>query len=130
MSMMRNFLSRLVLICVLLSMSVGCIGPMNATARVRTWNREIENRWMGELVYTLFRVPYGGYYTVLFLSDVIIWNSIEFWGGTNPIDPPDPERLEKIKELDARRHGSGVVEDEQPEETDEPQKPDEMESGG
>ena len=48
-----------------------------------------------------------------FLSDVIVWNSIEFWGGDNPIDPVDPERLIAVKELDARRHGPGTEEAEE-----------------
>ncbi len=84
----------------------GCFGPMSATGRLKTWNREIENRWAGQGVYLLLRVPYGGVYGLVFLSDVIVFNAIEFWGGQSPIDPVSPERLLYLKELDARRHGS------------------------
>jgi hypothetical protein len=85
----------------------GCIGTMSATSRVKTWNREIENRWAGEGVYVLMRLPYGGIYGLLFLSDVLFFNAIEFWGGENPIDPVDPARLQRLREIDARRHGPG-----------------------
>jgi hypothetical protein len=101
-------MKRKILVTALLGVMIfmaGCIGPMNATSRVKTWNREIENRWGGELVYVLFSIPYGGVYGVLFLSDVILWNSIDFWGGENPIDRVDPARIQALRELDKERHG-------------------------
>jgi len=87
--------------------SSACIGPMNATGRLKTWNREIENRWTGEGAYLLLRMPYGGVYGLVFLSDVLVFNAIEFWGGENPVEPVAPERLERVRQLDAQRHGSG-----------------------
>ena len=105
----------------LLTTIVGCIGPMNATMRVRTWNREIENRWLGEGAYILLKVPYSGVYGLLALSDLLVFNSIEFWGGQNPIDPTDPARLKAVQELDTKRHGGGSkdVDDDSMEKTEE-----------
>ena len=103
---MKRILLATVLLGVMLFTS-GCFGPMSATGRLKTWNREIENRWAGEVVYLGLRVPYGGVYGLVFLSDVVVFNSIEFWGGQNPIGPVSPERLLYLRELDARRHGSG-----------------------
>ena len=91
----------------------GCIGTMSATSRVKTWNREIENRWAGQGVYILLRLPYGGIYGLLFLSDVLFFNSIEFWGGNNPVDPVDPQRLLAVRELDRERHGWGNREEQE-----------------
>ena len=85
----------------------GCFGSMNATARLKTWNREIENRWAGEATFLLLRVPYQGVYGVVAISDLLLFNSIEFWTGQHPIDPVSPERRVALKELDARRHGGG-----------------------
>ena len=82
-----------------------CIGPMNTTSRLKTWNREIENRWGGEVVFLLLQVPYGGIYTLTFLSDILVFNSIEFWGGDNPVAPVSMDRLEAVKALDEQRHG-------------------------
>ena len=84
-----------------------CIGPMNATIRLKTWNREIENRWAGDGAYLLLRLPYGGVYGLVVLSDVLLFNSVEFWGGENPVDPVSKERIRRVRELDARRHGFG-----------------------
>ena len=107
---LKAALPKLILLCVMLSATVGCIGPMKATQRLKTWNREIENRWGGEVVFVLFSVPYGGVYGLFFVADVLVLNSIGFWGGTNPVDAPDPERLKHVEELDAQRHGPGKVE--------------------
>jgi len=80
-----------------------CYGPMNASSRLATWNREIENRWVGEAVFLPLRIFYV--YSVCFLGDILIFNTIEFWGGANPIDPVDPARIEALIELDKKRNG-------------------------
>ncbi len=88
----------------------GCFGSMHATSRLKTWNREIENRWLGQATYIVLRVPYTGVYGVVGLSDLLLFNSVEFWTGEHPIAPVDPARHVHVKELDARRHGSGEKE--------------------
>ncbi len=84
-------------------LSAGCFGTMNATSRLKTWNREMENRWAGQGTYLLLRVPYGGVYGLVFLSDVLFFNAFEFWGGSNPIDPVDVARLQALREADRER---------------------------
>lgn len=81
----------------------GCYGPMNASSRLSIWNREIENRWAGEAVFLPLRILYV--YTATFLGDVLIFNTIEFWGGENPVEPVAPERVEAVRKLDEERHG-------------------------
>jgi len=83
----------------------GCFGSMNATSRLKTWNREIENRWVGEGAYVVLRVPYGGVYALVGLTDLLVFNSVEFWTGEHPIDPVSAERMRALRALDARRHG-------------------------
>jgi len=78
-----------------------CFGPFNATARLKTWNREIENRWAGEGVYVLFSAAW--IYRVFFIADAFIFNSIEFWGGDNPVEPPSPERVKALRDKDDAR---------------------------
>jgi Domain of unknown function (DUF3332) len=82
----------------LLFVCTSCFGPFNASNRLHTWNREIENRWLGEAVYLPIRVFVV--YNAAFLADAIIFNSIEFWGGDNPIDPTAPERLKALMDKD------------------------------
>ena len=86
-----------------LFLCAGCFGPMNATMRLKTWNRKIENRWLGEGVFLAFR--YIPVYGAFFLGDVLIFNSMEFWGMDNPVAPPAPEDIQRVQELDAERMG-------------------------
>ena len=80
-----------------------CFGPMNATRKLNAWNRGIEERWPGEAVYVvLMLVPA---YLGCVAGDVLIFNTIEFWGGRNPILPPSPRTWRELTELDEDRHG-------------------------
>jgi hypothetical protein len=100
---MRNNRITRSLLCVLAlgALSTSCIGPFNATGRIHTWNREIDNRWVGEGVFLIFRaLPV---YTVAFVADIIVFNSFSFWEWGNPIDPPAPERLEALRDADDAR---------------------------
>ena len=85
----------------LLFVCTSCFGPFNTCRRLKTWNREIENRWAGEGVYLLLSAAWV--YRVAFVADAFVFNSIEFWGGENPIDPPAPERLKALMDKDDAR---------------------------
>jgi len=79
------------LIAVVLGVSLtltSCLGPNNAFDSVTEWNQEVtDNKWLNELVFLgLNIIPVYG---VALLGDYVIFNSIEFWGGENPIDAPD-----------------------------------------
>ena len=67
------------------SLTTACTGPFNLTSNLHKWNVSIENQWGEEgmfLVLAIFPV-----YGICMLGDAIIFNSIEFWGGENPITP-------------------------------------------
>lgn len=87
-----------------------CIGPFNTVSRLHTWNREFENRWAGEGVFLVLRVL--PIYGLAFVGDVLIFNSIEFWGGENPIDPPARERVKALWDADDARAAASREEDE------------------
>jgi len=75
----------LVLVGFILSMP-GCIGPFNLTRQVHHWNSNLGSEWVNELVFLVcVIVPVYG---VTLFVDGILFNSIEFWGGDNPVDPP------------------------------------------
>lgn len=80
---------RLVLALVLLAFigsTSGCYGPFNATRRLHQWNGEVSGPWTNELVFIgLMVVPA---YALFTLGDALIFNSVEFWTGSNWIDPP------------------------------------------
>lgn len=62
-----------------------CIGPYNAFNSLRDWNDDVsDSKWGREVVHAaLYIVPV---YQLALLGDIIIFNSIDFWGGDAPFD--------------------------------------------
>ncbi len=62
----------------------GCYGPFHLTRRVWKFNGEVsDNKWVVELVYLVCTaIPVYGIAT---LADAVIFNSVEFWTGENPL---------------------------------------------
>ena len=98
-------MTKVLVLLVAVGTLTGCFGSMNATSRLKTWNREIENRWAGEGAYLVLLASRVN--TVVSLSDFLFFNSIEFWTGEHPIGPVSLERMAALRELDAQRHGGG-----------------------
>ncbi len=59
-----------------------CIGSFGLFNRMKNWNHTIGNKFVNELVFVaLHIVPV---YEVVYLADLLVINSIEFWSGKNP----------------------------------------------
>jgi len=86
---MKNGFSMKVLLVVfamMLAVTPGCYGPFTLTKSLHEWNDDVGdgNKWVSELVFLgLIILPVYGIAT---LGDAIIFNSIEFWTGDNPLD--------------------------------------------
>ena len=64
----------------------GCYGPFNLTRRLYQWNSQVGDKWEKELVFLLLvALPVYGLTT---FGDAVVFNSMEFWTGNNPVDPP------------------------------------------
>ncbi len=65
----------------------GCYGPFYLTRRVHQWNGEVsDNKWVVEVVFLVCAwLPVYGIATA---ADAIIFNSVEFWTGENPLKKP------------------------------------------
>ena len=64
----------------------GCYGPFNLTRRLYQWNGQVGTKWEKEFVFILLAwVPVYG---LTVLGDAVVFNSMEFWTGKNPVDPP------------------------------------------
>jgi len=74
--------SALIATLCLATLSAGCYGPFNATQKFHKWNGSMGNKWGNEAVFLL---TFWNIYPLCMLGDSLIFNSIEFWGGTNPI---------------------------------------------
>jgi len=64
--------------------TTGCTGSFNLTRKVYNWHRSQTDKWSDELCFLL--VALTPVYGVATLADAIIFNSIEFWTGKNPIE--------------------------------------------
>lgn len=67
----------------------GCLGPNHAFNSLNTWNAGLSDMdWVNEIVFLgLFVV---GVYPIALLGDVLIFNTMDYWQGNNPINVPGP----------------------------------------
>jgi hypothetical protein len=81
--------------CALLAtalLATSCIGSNRAFRGVHSWNtRATDSKWGNEAIHVAFWIL--PVYPLALLGDIVIFNSIEFWGGNNPINEPDPPKL-------------------------------------
>ncbi|MCM1067257.1 MAG: DUF3332 domain-containing protein [Muribaculaceae bacterium] len=68
-----------------------CLGSFALTNRMLGWNRNIDNKFINELVFFAFWVL--PVYEVCGLADLLVLNSIEFWGGSNPMKLAKGEKI-------------------------------------
>lgn len=60
-----------------------CYGPFKLTKRIYHWNGSFEGKWAKEGMFLVLHII--PVYGIGMLGDGLIFNSIEFWGGNNPI---------------------------------------------
>ena len=82
---MKKLLLPLALAATLLSTS--CVGTNSLFRTTHAWNCEAtSSKWFNELIHLgMWIIPV---YEVTLLGDILIFNSIEFWGGKNPFSDP------------------------------------------
>ena len=76
-------LSAVVLVLCLAVLMSGCYGTFSLTKRLHHWNGQQDGRWAQEGIFLLIAIV--PIYGICILGDALIFNSIEFWGGNNPI---------------------------------------------
>ncbi len=91
---------RKLVICSTLSASLlfsSCLGSFSAFNNLKDWNHEIsDSKFVNNLVFWgLNIIPVYG---LFFVGDVLIFNVIEFWSGSNPIAMADGEYETQIVE--------------------------------
>ncbi len=67
-----------------------CYGPFNLTRRLCNWNGQVGTKWEKEFVFIL--LAWLPVYGLTVLGDGVVFNSMEFWTGNNPVDPPKMKR--------------------------------------
>lgn len=82
--MKKTYLTVAVVCALMGSMMLpSCIGSFTLTNKLLSWNRQISNKFVNELVFFVFWVL--PVYEISALADVVVLNSIEFWSGENPV---------------------------------------------
>ncbi len=62
-----------------------CLGPNKLFNGLHEWNKEAtDNRWANEGIFLVLNII--PVYGVAYLVDIVILNSIEWWGGENPVE--------------------------------------------
>ena len=72
------------LILIVAFFTTGCTGSFNLTRKVYNFHRSQADKWSDELCFLL--VTLIPVYSLATFADAIIFNSIEFWTGKNPVD--------------------------------------------
>lgn len=60
-----------------------CIGSFGLSNKLLSWNRNIDSKFVNELVFIAFWIV--PVYEISALADILVLNSIEFWSGNNPV---------------------------------------------
>ena len=66
----------------------GCYGPFLLTKKVHAWNGQVsDNKWVVEGVFLV--CAWLPVYGIATLADALLFNSLEFWTGNNPMQKTD-----------------------------------------
>lgn len=77
---MKKLLATSLILTLLLT---GCFGSFNLTRKVYSFNKSQGDKWAREIVFVvLVVIPV---YEFSALADAVIFNSVEFWTGNNPV---------------------------------------------
>ncbi len=72
------------LLGLLLFLAPACYGPFALTSDINEWNQGVGEKWANEAVFVgLIILPV---YEIAVILDALLFNSLEFWTGRNPID--------------------------------------------
>ena len=64
-----------------------CLGPDHLYDGIKNWNATVtEKDWVNELIFVGMQII--PVYSFALLGDVLIFNTIHYWSGDNPIDAP------------------------------------------
>jgi len=76
----------------------GCYGPFYLVRKVHQFNGEVsDNKWVVELVYLV--CTWLPIYGLAGAADALIFNSIEFWTGSNPLATAEVKDGVKTKRI-------------------------------
>jgi hypothetical protein len=63
--------------------SSACFGSFQATKKVYAFNKGVGDKWVVEVVFLAMNIV--PVYSIAAFADAVVFNSIEFWTGENPM---------------------------------------------
>lgn len=90
---MKKAIAGLMLVCLV---TTGCTGSFSLTKKVYNWHHSNPDKWLDEggfLVCILLPI-----YGISTFADAIVFNSIEFWTGENPVTASADTKTKQVKE--------------------------------
>jgi len=70
--------------------TTSCYGPFKVTTKLHEWNATVGTPFVNALVFLgLCIIPV---YELFLLGDALIFNTIEFWGGSNPVSMKEGDK--------------------------------------
>ena len=63
--------------------SSACFGTFQATRKVYAFNKGVGDKWVVEIVFLAMTIV--PVYSLAALADAVVFNSVEFWTGENPM---------------------------------------------
>ncbi|MEH0156898.1 DUF3332 domain-containing protein [Limibacter armeniacum] len=76
-------------------LQTSCYGPFRLTNQLHSWNGQVGTKFVNALVFLAFVII--PVYEIALLGDGLIFNTIEFWGGENPISMKEGDK--EIKQV-------------------------------
>jgi len=70
--------------------TMGCVGTFSGFNSLKNWNLKFSNKFVNWLVFLVLNVI--PVYGILFMVDALVFNSMEFWLGKNPMAMGDTYR--------------------------------------
>ena len=79
-----------------------CYGPFKLTKKVYEWNGTVGSKFVNNLVFWgCVIIPV---YDVAMFIDAVVFNTIEFWGGKNPISMNENEKEIKTVQANGKEY--------------------------
>jgi hypothetical protein len=95
----------------LVAANTGCYGSFQLTKKLYKWNGSIGDKWVHSAIFWVFNII--PVYSVCAFVDVVAFNLIEFWAGSNPLALNSDIELHKTFENNGKVYevtmGKGVV---------------------
>lgn len=81
---MRKPLKAFAVVFLTASLLAGCMGKFALTGKIYAWNKKAaSDRWVNEMIFVAFLII--PVYNLAMLADGIVFNSIQWWTGQNPV---------------------------------------------